>query len=589
HMLGDLNYIDGNDFIALHKLRLALNAYATIHHDAVQGLYSLMGRIYTRQRDYKNALHYALLALKAAESVGDNSIQMCMINNDIARTFSELGEKDKALAYYEKALDVAKTHKDYKAIYVTTTEMANVWSSRNKPFEAINILNRLSAKYERPTDIGIDYNIARAYITSYPILKQYHKAEPYCNQLLTMVKTLKLNDYANIACYAEVIKFYINSGQFELATKYLIEHKKLAGKLSELLHMGNNNRFWFMLDTARHDYRSAVNHLIAYKRLDDSLFNQTKSHQISELQVQYETEKKEKDIVVKDQNIQLLTKQDQLQKNKLKQGATLRNITFAVVALLFIIMGLLYNRYRLKQRTNRKLEAQQHEIAKQNLSLQHLVSEKEWLLKEIHHRVKNNLQIVMSLLNSQSAYIQNDAALTAIHDSQHRVHAMSLIHQKLYNSENVSSIDMTFYIRELVSYLRDSFNTGQRLRFEFNTDPLELDVSQAVPLGLILNEAITNSIKYAFPDNNSGVISISLSNTSPGHHLLSISDNGIGIPTDLKKAGSLGMSLMKGLSEDLDGHFSIENNNGTVINISFVRDMSVKRSHISASALINSN
>ena len=82
-----------------------------------------------------------------------------------------------------------------------------------------------------------------------------------------------------------------------------------------------------------------------------------------------------------------------------------------------------------------------------------MLTEKEWLLKEIHHRVKNNLQIVMSLLNSQSAYIDNEPALTAIHDSQHRVHAMSLIHQKLYSSENVSSIDMSLYIRELVSYL----------------------------------------------------------------------------------------------------------------------------------------
>ena len=110
----------------------------------------------------------------------------------------------------------------------------------------------------------------------------------------------------------------------------------------------------------------------------------------------------------------------------------------------------------------------------------------------------------MSLLNSQSAYIDNEPALTAIHDSQHRVHAMSLIHQKLYNTENVSSIDMSSYIRELASYLRDSFNTGQRIRFEFDIAPLELDVSQAVPVGLILNEAVTNSIKYAFPMTGMG-------------------------------------------------------------------------------------
>src|SRR6185369_1941097 len=119
-------------------------------------------------------------------------------------------------------------------------------------------------------------------------------------------------------------------------------------------------------------------------------------------------------------------------------------------------------------------------ISRKNEQLQHFLNEKEWLLKEIHHRVKNNLQIVMSLLNPQSAYIDNEPALTAIHDSQHRVHAMSLIHQKLYNSENVSSINMSLYIQELVTYLSDSFNTRQQIRFELAIEPLEMDVSQAV-------------------------------------------------------------------------------------------------------------
>src|SRR5262249_22759774 len=139
-------------------------------------------------------------------------------------------------------------------------------------------------------------------------------------------------------------------------------------------------------------------------------------------------------------------------------------------------------------------------VTQKNEQLQYLLKEKEWLVREIHHRVKNNLQIVMSLLNSQSAYIDNEPALTAIHDSQHRVQAMSLIHQKLYNSENLSSIEMSNYIRELAYNLRDSFNAGKHIRFNFNIESIEMDVSQAVPVGLILNEAITNSIKYAFPD-----------------------------------------------------------------------------------------
>jgi two-component sensor histidine kinase len=118
-----------------------------------------------------------------------------------------------------------------------------------------------------------------------------------------------------------------------------------------------------------------------------------------------------------------------------------------------------------------------------------------------------------------------------------------------------------------------------------------MDVSQAVPLGLILNEAITNSIKYAFPDNRSGIISISLSNTIENHYLLVISDNGVGVMQNFNfnKDGSLGMSLMKGLSEDLDGSFSIENDNGIKIKISFVNDNGSSHHKTLATSLVSSN
>jgi two-component sensor histidine kinase/streptogramin lyase len=243
------------------------------------------------------------------------------------------------------------------------------------------------------------------------------------------------------------------------------------------------------------------------------------------------------------------------------------------------------------------LEVQQQEINKKNNSLEGLIvekdkllEEKEWLLKEIHHRVKNSLQMVMSLLNSQSAFIDNEPALTAIHDSQHRVHAISLIHQKLYNSQNLSSINMSFYMRELVSYLGDSFNTGRQIRFEYDIDSVEMDVSHAVPIGLILNEAITNSIKYAFPHGRNGVIAVSLKNPGPHHYLIVVSDNGVGIPFQFsKRPGSLGMNLMQGLSEDLDGNFSIENSNGTTIKVSFVYDESLTRPDASVRSSVSNS
>jgi two-component sensor histidine kinase len=266
----------------------------------------------------------------------------------------------------------------------------------------------------------------------------------------------------------------------------------------------------------------------------------------------------------------------------LEKSRIFRNIILSGVCVLLIILGLLYNQYRLKQKANK-------EISNKNLALQILLNEKEWLLKEIHHRVKNNLQIVMSLLNTQSAYLDNEAALSAIRESQHRMQAMSLIHQKLYLSDNVTTIHMPAYIRELVNYLKDSYDIGYQIYFELEIDPINLDVAQAVPLGLILNEAVTNAIKHAFPEKQTGTLTIRFFPQGNDLLMLSIADNGVGLPLgfDASKIKSLGMNLMRGLSKQLGGDFILESRKGLSISITFKDEkiMSTDAQRISESNL----
>ena len=224
------------------------------------------------------------------------------------------------------------------------------------------------------------------------------------------------------------------------------------------------------------------------------------------------------------------------------------------------------------------LEAQQFEINQKNESLQGLVREKdnlliekEWLLKEIHHRVKNNFHIVASLLEIQSSYAKNKEALSALKESQHRIHSMSIIHQKLYQSDTLSTIHMPEYIYELVEYLRESYAIRENIGFSLQIENIELNHASAITLGLILNEAITNAIKYAFAKVKEGKISISLSHISDSQILLSIADNGRGLPIDFdsKIGASMGMELLRGLTDDLGGSFSIETNEGTHIKVIF--------------------
>jgi len=244
----------------------------------------------------------------------------------------------------------------------------------------------------------------------------------------------------------------------------------------------------------------------------------------------------------------------------------IRDITIGGIIAVSIIVGLLFRQNRLKQKNN-------DVITQKNEMLQRLVKEKEWLLKEVHHRVKNNLHTVICLLESQAAYLENDA-LKAIENSQHRIYAMSLIHQKLYQSDNVKAIDMAVYIPELIQYLEDSFGTSDQIHFYLDIEQINLNITHAIPLGLIINEAVTNSIKYAFPTGWEGEIVISLK--GDGNLIkLELADNGIGIPEmeqEENEPESLGIELMKGLSSDIDATISFKINNGTVIVIEFNRD-----------------
>jgi two-component sensor histidine kinase len=316
------------------------------------------------------------------------------------------------------------------------------------------------------------------------------------------------------------------------------------------------------VDSAQGNFASAVDHLQKARRMNDELFNERKSIQFNQLKVRYETEQK-------DQNIQLLTKKGELQKILLDEERTRRNAIIGGAVMLLLLLGVGYNRYRLKQRSNLQLQTQQAEINQKNNSLQKLLSEKEWLLKEIHHRVKNNLQFIISLLNIQSSYLDNDVAITAIRESQSRMYTMSLIHQKLYQSDEIAVINMEKYIRELISYLKDSLLSGSQIHFDLQIDDIELEATQAAPVGLILNEAVTNAIKYAFTDGRAGVITIQLLYTSAEDILLSIADNGRGLAKEEKRQGSLGMVLIETLSEQLEGTLTITSHNGLTIAILF--------------------
>ncbi|MFC0773448.1 tetratricopeptide repeat-containing sensor histidine kinase [Terrimonas alba] len=577
--IADTHMKQGKLDLAENELFEVLAKYKAGGYQDIHYLYNLLSVTNHLEGNYNKALNYSLLTIENMKITDDT--WAIIFYSHVANLYDELGQPEKSNDYHRIVFKI--NHPNPVDFYYTREAGLFVRNliKEKKVGEAHKFLLDFSKKHP-PGDPYGKASLARTFAYYYNSVHDYSMADKYNREMISLEPLLGKNNEIRRDVEYDIGQYYFGKKQFAKAALHFgiaLDEAHLNNSVNTIKEI---SLMLFKTDSSLGNYVSAIKHLNQYHQLNDSIFNVAKVRQIREVQVKYETEKKE-------QNIKLLEKESKIQQSELSQATVTRNWIIGGTGLLLVILVLLLRNIRLKQRTNKKLEAHQIEIDEQNFSLQHLLNEKEWLLKEIHHRVKNNLQIVMSLLNSQSMYIDNDAALTAIHDSQHRVHAMSLIHQKLYSTENVSSIDMSSYIRELVSYLKNSFDTAQLIHFELEIEQVKMDVSQAVPLGLILNEAITNSIKYAFPDGRNGVISISLSNTSADQYLLSISDNGIGMHADCKKTGSLGMSLMKGLSEDLNGTFSIENNNGTEIKISFVHDAEIRKHDVLTTSFVSNN
>lgn len=575
--LGDLLQLIGNYSKALSTLNYALQLYQSIHYPNLQGIYNLIGNIYSITGNNEQALKYGLLAINSAELVKDTTIQLATIFNRIGSSYHRMKKYNYAYEYLQKALTVAQKYKDTETIVLLTSNISRVLISMNKPHKALAILKEAQQKYPIE-DIYLRLYITTSFLKAHLELKQYNESQKYCDQLLAISKNLSPNDPDLSEVQYPVTEFYLATQQYDLARKRLIITDAFYKAIKNPLELAQNQLLWFKLDSIQGKYLSAISHYQQYKVLGDSSLNEITRRHIEQLQIEFETEKKDKDLILKQQNIELLTKHGQLQQSQLQQERLTKNVVLAGTALLLIILVLIYKNSQHRLKTNKQLRLQQAEIEKKNSSLENLVKEKEWLVKEIHHRVKNNLQIVMSLMNIQSNYLENSAALEAIKESQSRMNSMLLIHQKLYQSDSFVSIGMNKYIHDLVNYLIESFGYNKKIDKIINVTNVELAISQAVPIGLILNEAVTNSIKYAFrKDDSKVIIKVSLQRKSDGQWKLVTADNGIGLPDDFnfKKPGTVGITLIETLTEQIGGKLHFNSEHGLEISITFAKSETI--------------
>lgn len=202
--------------------------------------------------------------------------------------------------------------------------------------------------------------------------------------------------------------------------------------------------------------------------------------------------------------------------------------------------------------------------------------EKEALLKEIHHRVKNNLQVVSSLLGLQSRVVPDQPTRRMFQESQNRIHSMALLHERLYQSENLSEIDCHAYVSELAAHLFRGYGvSASRIKLEIHLEETRMSMDAAVPCGLILNELVSNCLKYAFPDGREGEIRIDLRKDGDHHaRSLSVADNGVGIPEDITlwSTKSLGLRLVRILADQIGATVEVSSGKGTEVRLMFPKE-----------------
>ncbi len=477
-------------------------------------LHNNIGGVLLEQGHLDMALHRFQLARAGFTAVGD-TVWTANVLNNLGNIYQEHGEHDSSAVIYRQAATALDA-------IGQRTHAASAW---------LNLGNTYSAMGDR-----------LAALTAYDaaLIRTANDEDDHTRTMAFLGKGRML---LGLARPVEA-RVALDSGLFTAqrmgnAQQIARAHEDLAG--------------WF---EAQGRLDSALHHQRLFGQWRDSVFTAEKLSSITEMQEKYESGKK--DLRLKENEAQLK-----------ERAFTIRAI--AVGAVLLLLAALFaFRAYRLK----RKGEA---ELAKKNVIIEAQLKEKELLVREIHHRVKNNLQTVSSLLSIQGRGITDEKAKEAVNDSRLRVKSMALIHQDLYREGDLTGVRMKEYMEKLVTSLVTSYAMTERVRVELRVDDIALDVDTAVPIGLVLNELVTNALKYAWPEERSGTLIVDMALERDALKLL-VSDDGVGkteATTDERSTG-FGLNMVKTFATKLKAEHRIEHHNGTSVQL-LVRNFKLAR------------
>ncbi len=387
-------------------------------------------------------------------------------------------------------------------------------------------------------------NIGKCHV----LQKEYEIAIPFLEESVAIIDEYSKGKFSSdfIENSLELADCYLQLKDYEKATDYLTEIDNPI-KTANIL---KKNRLYAALYDRTGDYKTSTTYLKRNIRIRDSIDDKDAKIKKQQLTAIISQEAENSKNLIDEQKLELeKSRIDIIEKDK--------NISLVFISLVFTLLGFAGLVYAyLKSIKNQRLIAEQKHIIENSLI------EKDSLLKEIHHRVKNNLQMVSSLLSLQTKNTRSKAAIAALEEGKSRVKAMALIHQKLYQNDDLSVIEMQGYIESLINSVQSVYKKGgHNINITIDAEGVELDIDRAIPFGLILNELVSNSFKYAFPnDEENGKIYIHLRKIGGKEGFFEYTDNGVGLPEDTEERAnsSMGIRLMNRLANQLQTNLNTD-------------------------------
>lgn len=546
--------IKGKTDSAILYLNLALTL-AKQHdlHPSQANILTDIANAYYAAGSYELALRNHFEALKLRERYKAQK-EISQSYNNIALVYRSRKDYANALRYNQLSLQIKKELKNKQGIINSSINIGSCYYYMGKYDSAVVYANDVIKLAFVPQDIHEGKaNLATALIG----LNRFDEAEKILIDLFPQLDTEE-EQASCISCHQGFGAIALQRKKPDEAIDWFTKGAGYARKFNDREFVAIFYKLIADGYVMKNDYSSAYRYNNLHKDLRDSLLNEENMRQINEMNALYEKGKQEQQIG--DLTDKVSTTEEKAQKNLLQ-----RNLFLLSTVFLLLLAGLAFYAYNIFKRKNALL-------AKNKVEIERSLKEKEVLMREIHHRVKNNLQVVTSLLNLQSHYISDEKAYSAVQAGRNRVQSMALIHQFLYrDASNLTSLKIKDYISELLTYIEDSNEKGEtKILLQQQVDDVELDIDTVVPLGLIINELVTNAYKYAFVGKPGGVIRLSFTYQPDVHsYLLRVADDGIGLQPELteKKSLSFGYRMIRAFTEKLEGKIDIDVQGGTVVSI----------------------